>query len=195
MSQNPLVNFINKPLTSRTMVNIKDHEFEQRTISDSHNRRALQYKNKILAYLKKFKLTEDDIDIPMEQVTWKKKQALVSWYLWDEHLFFSYNGSSKFVDNLAMVEQVIGHFVHSLGSGEITQEKFLQLFKEDHDILKQRKNAREVLGVEEDSTDFKAMHLNYNTLAKKHHPDMPTGNTERFKELNNAHKILKKELI
>jgi len=122
VSQNPLVNFINKPLTSRTMVNIKDHEFEQRTISNSHNRRALQYKNKILAHLKKFKLTEDDIDIPMEQATGKKEQALVSWYLWDKHLFFSYTGSSKFVDNLAMVEQVIGHFVHSLGSREITQK-------------------------------------------------------------------------
>ena len=36
--------------------------------------------------------------------------------------------------------------------------------------------------------------VKYKELAKKHHPDMPSGNLEKFKEINNAHKTLKKEL-
>ena len=176
------------------MVKIKGYDFKQITVRDSYYRRASQYENRILGYLKNFGLTEDDVNIPMEKNAMQKMQASASWYLWDKHLFFSYNGSSKFVENLAMVAQVIEHFVQLLDEDKITQEEFLELFVEDHDILDQRKDARKVLGVEEDSTDFKAIHTNYQQLAKEHHPDMPNGSTQKFKEINNAHKILKKEL-
>lgn len=176
------------------MINIKGHDFKQITIRDSYNRRALQYKNNIINYLKVFGLTEDNVDIPLETVTIRKAQATASWYMWDEHLFFSYNGSAKFVENLAMVAQVIDHFIHLLSEDEITQEEFLSTFAEHKDIIKHRKNAREVLGVEENSIDFETMHKNYKKLSKEHHPDMPNGDTEEFKKINIAHKILKKEL-
>ena len=176
------------------MANIKGYYFKQIIVRDSYNRRALQYKNKIINYLKIFGLTEDDIDIPLEKITMRKAQASISWYMWEEHLFFSYNGSAKFVENLAMVAQVIKHFIHLLDENKITQEKFLKLFVEDRNILKQRINAREVLGVEENSTDFETIHKNYKKLSKEHHPDMPKGDTETFKKINNAHKILRKEL-
>ncbi|MCX9025094.1 MAG: DnaJ domain-containing protein [Candidatus Methanoperedens sp.] len=38
------------------------------------------------------------------------------------------------------------------------------------------------------------MTTKYKALAKELHPDMPTGDTEKFKQLNIAHKILKREL-
>ncbi len=176
------------------MVNIEGHEFRQINIKDSYNRRAVHYKNRIISNLKIFGLTEDDMDIPLEKVTMKKAQASASWYMWDHHLFFSYNGSAKFVENLAMVSQVIEYFINLLKEEKIAQEDFLKVFAEDEDILKQRKNARKVLGVEEDSMDFEEIHKNYKKLSKEHHPDMPNGDTERFKKINNAHKILKKEL-
>ena len=176
------------------MITIKGYEFKQVNVRDSSNRRALQYKNKIIGYLKVFGLTEDDVDIPLEKITFRKAQASVSWYLWDQHLFFSYNGLPKFVENLAMVAQVIEHFINLLKEGEITKEEFLDIFVEDSDIIKQRINAREVLGVEENSTDFEIMHKNYKDLSKEHHPDMPNGDTELFQKINKAHKILKKEL-
>lgn len=176
------------------MIKIKGCEFKHIAVRDSYNRRALQYKNKIISHLKNFGLTEDDVDIPLEKIAFKKVQASASWYMWDQHLFFSYNGSPKFVENLAMVAQVIEHFLHLLGENELTQEEFLKMFKEDSDIIKQRINAREVLGVEEDSTDFETMHKNYKELSKEHHPDMPNGNTEIFQKINAAHKILRKEL-
>ncbi|MBT3262143.1 DnaJ domain-containing protein [Candidatus Woesearchaeota archaeon] len=176
------------------MTEIKGHEFKQVFIRDSYDRKALQYKNKIISNLRKFGLTEDDIDVPLERVAMKKAQALISWYMWDEHLFFSYNHASKFVENLAMVAQVIEHFLQSLVNEELTPEEFSNLFKEDNDIIKQRKEARKTMGVDEDSTDFEEMHQNYKKLSKEHHPDMANGNTEKFKQINVAHKILKKEL-
>jgi hypothetical protein len=176
------------------MITIQGTEFKQVTIRDSYDRRALQYKNKIISNLKNFGLIEDDIEVPLEKITFRKAQALASWYMYDQHLFFSYNGSQKFVENLAMVAQVIEHFLNRLKNEEITQEDFLKLFNEDCDILEQRKKAREVLGVEENSLDFQAMHKKYKELSKTHHPDMPNGNTETFQNINHAHKVLRKEL-
>ncbi|MBU0615870.1 MAG: J domain-containing protein [Nanoarchaeota archaeon] len=176
------------------MVTIKGHEFKEIKVRDSYNRRALQYKNKIITLLKNFGLTEDNIDIPLEGNTLKKAQAQVSWYLWDHHMFYSYNNSDKYVENIAMVAQVIEHFIYLLSEGQITQEEFIQEFKEDDDIIQQRKHAREVLGVEENELDFDKMHKSYKELSKAHHPDMPHGNTQKFQEINRAHKILKKEM-
>ncbi len=176
------------------MVNIKGYELKEITIRDSYDRRAVQFKNKIISYLKVFDLTDDDIEIPLEKVSMKKAQASVSWYMWDEHLFYSYNGASKFVENLGMVAQVIEHFISLYADEKITKEEFLEIFVEDKDIIEQRKKARTVLGVEEDSIDFETMHKNYKKLSKEHHPDMPGGSTEKFKEINKAHKMLKREL-
>ena len=176
------------------MVQIKGHEFKQITIRDSYNRRALKCKNNIINYLKVFGLTEDDIEIPLEKITMRKAQATAAWYMWDEHLFFSYNGAAKFVENLAMIEQVIKYFIQQVAEEQITPTKFLELFAEEIDIVEQRKNARTVLGVDENSIDFETMHKNYRKMSKEYHPDMPTGDVDRFKEINTAHKILKKEL-
>ncbi len=175
------------------MVKIKGYEFKEITINNSYNRRALQFKNKIINNLKVFGITEDDIEIHLETISIKKAPASISWYMWEQHFFFSYNDSSKFVENLAMVQQVIDYFIQLLIEEEITQEEFIKEFKEDSDILKQRKEARKVLGVE-DSADFKEMHENYKKLSKEHHPDMDNGDIEKFKKINNAHKILRKEL-
>ena len=84
------------------MVNIKGYEFKEIKLSDSYNRKALQFKNKIINNLKIFGLTEEDTNIPLEKIAMRKAQATASWYLWGEHLFYSYNGSSKFAENLGM---------------------------------------------------------------------------------------------
>ena len=176
------------------MVKIKGYEFKQITVRDSYNRRAVHYKNKIIGNLKVFGITEDDIHIPLESMAMRKAQAFVSWYLWNEHLFMSYNGSSKFVENLAMVSQVIEYSILILDENKITKENFIKMFAEDKDIIEQRKNARTILGVKEDSLDFEEIHNNFKRLSKEYHPDMPNGNTEIFQEINNAHKLLKNEL-
>ena len=176
------------------MVTIKGHEFRQITITNSYDRRAMQYRNKIISTLKSIGLTEDDMDIPLETRAMKKEQASVAWYMWDDHLFFSYNKCSKFVENLAMVSVVIDYFINLVNERQLTPEEFIKMFAEDEDIIKKRKEAREVLGVEEKSNDFSVIHKNFKKLSKELHPDMPAGDTERFKKINVAHKILKREL-
>ncbi len=176
------------------MIKIKGHEFKQITIRDSYNRRAIHYQNQIISSLKKFRVIEDDIDVPLVSIAMKKEEATASWYMWDQHLYYSFNRSAKFVENLAMVSQVILYFLKQLGDEVITKEEFLGLFAEDPNVAKHRKIAREVLGVEEDSTDFEKMHKNFKKLSKEAHPDMPNGSTEKFKRLNSAHRILKNEL-
>jgi len=175
------------------MVNIEGHEFEQVTVRSAFYRKAMHYEQKLIGILKKIGVPEDDIDIKIEKNAMQKIQASIAWYMWDVNLFYSYT-RFKFVENLGMVTKVIEYFVYQLEKGEITKEKFIALFKEDYDISERRKHAREVLGVDEDSTNFDEIHAKYKKLAKEHHPDMPNGNTEKFKEINTAHKLLKKEM-
>ena len=84
--------------------------------------------------------------------------------------------------------------MNALLSGQKTAEEFIRDFSEDKDIKDKRKEAREILGVAHDATDLDQINQNYRELAKKHHPDMPEGNPEKFKEINLAHKTLKREL-
>lgn len=173
-------------------MNIKGYEFKPVIIKDSYNRRAVQYKNKIITLLKHFGITDDDIEIELEPMAMKKVQASVSWYMWDDHLFYSFN-EFKFAENLAMIEKVLEHFVNLLVEKKITPEEFLNTFTEEDDIHKKRKEAREILGVDKNSTDYDEINKQYRKLSRKHHPDMPDGNAEEFQKINKAHKILKKE--
>ncbi|MBI5064677.1 J domain-containing protein [Candidatus Woesearchaeota archaeon] len=79
-------------------------------------------------------------------------------------------------------------------AGQKTFEEFISAFTEDDDVEKSRIEAREILGIEKDVTDFEVIDAKFKELAKKAHPDMPTGNTEQFKKINHAHKILRREL-
>ena len=74
-----------------------------------------------------------------------------------------------------------------------TVEEFIREFSEDEDVEKQRKEARETLGLEHDVVDLKIIDNVYKELAKKHHPDKG-GDDSEFKAINKAHKILKREL-
>jgi hypothetical protein len=176
------------------MVIIKGYEFTQPIVRNSYTRRAEQFKNKIITSLKVFGISRDDIEIPIERMAIKRAQATVTWYMWDERLYFSYNGCAKFVENLAMISKVIDHSIYLLSEGEISKEKFLRMFFEDKNIDDERKKAREVLGVEEDSIDVRIMTKNYKKLSKEYHPDMPNGNMDEFKKINHAHKVLMAEL-
>jgi len=173
---------------------VKGHEFSMFQVRDSYTRRAVQFKNNILESLRKIGLTEDDIEVPLEVFALKKAPASASWYIDGHHLYYSYNLSLKFVENLYVVSKVIELEVEALLQEKITMEEFIAKFSEDHDIESKRKQAREVLGLDPHIMDLELINKTYRDLAKEHHPDMPLGNTERFKEINNAHKLLKREL-
>ena len=175
-------------------IKAKGHEFDAFKARDSFNRRAVQFRNNIINTLGKIGLKEDDIEIPMEASAMKKAPASASWYLDGHHLYYSYVASGKFVENLYAVSKVIELEVNALLNKKKTSAEFISEFSEDINIEDKRKEAREVLGLAHDDLDLEAINKKYKILAKEHHPDMPNGSAEKFKEINHAHKTLKREL-
>jgi len=173
---------------------IKGYEITVPLIRDSYDRRATQYKNNIIESLKKAGLTEDDIDIKQEPSAFKHAPAFVSWYIDGHHLYYRYKIAKKYVENLYIVSKVLEFEVNSLLTKKKTREEFIADFSEDRDVEEKRKEARTVLGVEHDVIDLEVIDARYKDLAKKNHPDMPGGDTEKFKAINHAHKVLKREL-
>jgi hypothetical protein len=176
-------------------IKIKGHEFEAVTARDSFSRRAVQYQNKIIASISRLGLTIDDIDIELEPNVIKKSSASVSWYLDGHHLHYSNNSANKYVDNLYIVFKVIDLKITDLLEKKMTFLEFISEFSEDMDIKEKRKKARTTLGLDEGMNDMAVIDKAYKDLAKKHHPDTDGGDTEKFKEINRAHKILKRELM
>jgi len=177
-----------------TKLKIKGHEFEAVIARDSFHRRAVQYSNKIIETLRKIGLTEDDIDVPVEAAAMKKAPASATWYLEGYHLHYSYGAAGRFVDNLYVVFRVIELEVTALLNKEKTINDFIGEFSEDKDVKKQREEARDVLGLSHDVIDMDIIDKQYKELAKQHHPDMQEGDVDKFKAINRAHKILRREL-
>ena len=176
------------------IINIKGHEFNALITRDSYNRRALQYKNNIIYVLSKIGLTSDDIKIDIEPVAIKDVPASATWYADGYRMYYSYKSAKRYVDNLYIVYKVIEFEVADLVAGKKTFEEFLLDFTEKDDVEHMRKEARKILGVEEDVLYLEKLDKKYKELARKYHPDMPEGDLEMFKKINNAHKILKREL-
>ena len=193
--QKIILNFINSSLIFIGMtITLKGYEITPLTIRDSHDRRAVQYRNSIIEKLRKIGLTEDDIDIKLEVKAFKNAPACVSWYIDGRHLYFSYKIAKKYVENLYVVFKIIDLEINALLAGEKTMEEFISVFSEDHDVEEKRKEARTIIGVGQEVVDMNLIHAKYRELARQNHPDMPGGNSEKFKEINNAHLILKREL-
>lgn len=178
------------------IIKIKGHEINTITIKDSANRRAQRFKNNIIESLRAFGtgLTEDDVEIELERVAIKKVPASATWYLEGYLLHYKYEGCSKYVENLYVISKLIELEVIDVLSGEKSFEDFLRDFSESNEVEQERLAARELIGVAPDCLDLDEINKKYKLLAKDAHPDIPNGDTERFKELNRAHKILKREL-
>jgi len=175
-------------------ISVKGHEIEAMVIKDSFSRRAVQYKNNIIASLSKIGLTVDDVHLDLEANCVKKASAFVSWYFDRQHLHYSYSLRSKYVENLYVVSKIIDIEVTALLEKKRTPDEFIAEFSEDTDVVKKRKESREILGLEHDVHDMKVIDKAYKDLAKGHHPDAEDGDIEKFKEINKAHKMLKREL-
>jgi len=176
-------------------IRVKGHEIEPVIVRDSFSRRAVQFQNNIINSLKRLGLTADDVDIKLEPNGMKKAAASVSWYFDYHHLNFSHNSRSKYVENLYVVFKVIDTEVTALIEGRLEMQDFINGFAEDVDVAKQREEARITLGVGENVNDFEVIDKAYKDLAKQHHPDTGNGDIVKFKEINKAHKLLKRELM
>jgi len=176
-------------------IKVKGHEIEAIAVKDSFNRRSVQFQNKIIQSICKLGLTVDDIDIDLEKNALKKAPASVSWYFDGQHLHYSNNSMNKFVENMYVVFKVVDLYINLLIEKKITEQDFINEFSEEKDVSKQRKEARKTLGLDPEESDMKVIDKAYKDLAKVHHPDAEGGDTEKFKEINRAHKMIKRELM
>ncbi len=176
------------------MIRIKGYDLNTPTIRDSYDRRAVQYKNSIILTLKKLGLTEDDIEIPQDVSAFKNAPASATWYMDGRRLYYSYKIANKYVENLSIVFKIIELEVNAYLSHHKTLEEFFSSFSEEDDVEEERKQARITLGVDPTETNMGIINPKYKELAKKNHPDMDGGDTEKFKAINRAHKTLKREL-
>ena len=177
-----------------TLIKIKGHEFSAKSIKDSYNRRSQKFKNNIIISLKYFGLTEDDVELDLEPVAIKNILASVTWYMEGSRLHYSYNRCNKYAENLYVVSKLIELEIKAIIDGNKTVEEFIKDFEEEDDDEEERKKARELLGLEQDIIDLKIINKKYKDLSKNCHPDTENGDVEKFKELNKAHKVLKREL-
>ncbi len=175
------------------IIKAKGHEFET-FIVDSFSRRAIQFMNHIIAALNALGVPESQLDVPMEKFALKKAPASVLWFMDGHRMYYSYEAAPKFVENLYVVSKVIALEVDAVIHKRKTMQDFISEFSEEEDVEEQRKEARELLGVSHDTKDLDAINKKYKALAKEHHPDVSTGSLTKFKAINRAHKILKREL-
>ncbi len=177
-----------------TLIKAKGYEFNLTPIRDSYDRRAIQFKNSIIAALKKAGITEDDVDIDIQSNARLAGQATAKWYSEGYLMQYSHQSQPKYAENLCVVLKVIEKEVDALIRGEKPFEDFITTFTEKKDIDKTRKEAREILGVEPHCLDLDLITKKYKFLARQHHPDMNGGDAEQFKRIGNAFNALKREL-
>jgi hypothetical protein len=176
-----------------TTITIKGREYTPVPIRDSFDRRAQQSRNTIMKSLSRFSLTEDDIDVDLEPAR-RSVPASVTFFLGDHRCYYSCAVLRTYADNLALVARVIDAEVQAVLRGEQPMEDFITKFVEIESVEEERLKARETLGVAADEKNLDVINKAYKALAKELHPDTDTGDIEKFKVVNNAHKTLKREL-
>lgn len=176
------------------MVKIKGHEIGEVNVKGASTRRAVQFQNNIITSLKKIGILDNDIEIPLERMAMRKIKASATWWIGDHRMHFTHNMQKNYVENIYVLSKVIEMEVNRVLEEDITINDFILEFKEDKDVHQKRQEAREFFGCHHDETDFTIINEKYKLLARELHPDKPTGDTEKFKQLNVAHKILKREL-
>ncbi len=174
---------------------IKGNEFEvSLTNNASSSRYAKLFRSKIFASLKKIGISQHHVHIKEEIFPMRKAAAESHWYINGTNCYYSYNRQEKYVDNLQIISKVIDIEVDNILDGVKTIEEFIIEFREDDDLIQKRKEARSFLGLEENENNLEVIDKQYKKMAKDFHPDTANGSTEKFKRLNESHKILKKEL-
>ncbi len=175
------------------MLKVKGHEIEEPNFKDSFDRRAVKVQNNIFATLKQLNVDRDDARVPLEKNARLKGKASAKFWFEGRNLKVSYSLMPRFIDNLYVVEKILEIYVDELFDEKITLDQFQREFEDNEDEEKELSEARKVLGVDADETDFELISKKYKNLAKKHHPDMG-GDHKEFQKINAAHKAIKKEL-
>lgn len=175
-------------------ITVREHTIKPLNPKGASQRKIVQLTNAILAVLARIGVHEDDVEVQQERVAIKRCPAEVSFWVDFEHCHYSYHACTSFIENLWVVYKVLEAEVNRIQAGEWTVEEFAYSFAEKTDVADLRREAREIIGVDKDCYDMAIVKKKYKVLAKQHHPDMPNGDHKTFQKINQAHKVLQKEL-
>jgi hypothetical protein len=176
------------------VIKVKGHTVNFIPTRASHNRRALQFKNKLINTLTKLGTKKDDVDLEFNGFCGRESKASVTWYFDGHMLYYEVASQKSYVDNLFIIMKIIENEVELVLAEKKPINEFLAEFKEEDDVHDDRKAARDFFEVSHEHRDIEEINKKYKLMARDLHPDMPTGDVEKFKQLNHHHKILKREL-
>ena len=186
-----------------TQIRVKRFDISFNEIRNGFDRKATLFCNNIIEEIKKIKLNRDFIKFPETHSAHRREFAKVILYYNHHKLIFTHNSQKRFVDNLFIVSKLIEFEIKELNEKNLTSEKFISKYQEEHveggkNDKKAQNNLREesfkILNLEEQDFNLENLNNNYKKLARKHHPDLNGGDTTEFTKINKAHKLLKKEL-
>ena len=174
---------------------IRGFELQIAPLRDSYIRRQVQLSNKIAQALSLLGVSSESVESSEEKFPLRPLKASVSWYIEGHYCHFSHSSQARYIDNLQVVTKIIELEVDLVVTGKKPLEQFIYDYSEKDDFEAERKKAREILEVPSDCTDFVVIDSQYKKLSKLAHPDMQTGDVDKFKLINWAHKTLKRELV
>lgn len=175
---------------------VKGHTIKIKVTKSAYDRKAVLFANNIVESLKKLKIPRDDVSIETRIQGNKNEPAVLEFWTQGHYLRFSFSRTKRFIDNLYIIKELIRIEVDEVISGKKSMHEFIETFTETSnrkEISKELKKAKETLGLLEDEKDLDKITLAYRTLAKKHHPDAG-GEMAEFQKINQAHKLIKKEM-
>lgn|GEM_PF-331122 len=181
-------------LKNMEILKIKGHSVNFIPAKDNFNRRALQYKNNLISSLEKLGIRRDDVELDLDGYCGREAKANAVWYFEGNRMYYECSTQKKYVDNIFIISKIIEKEVDLVVSEKKPIEEFIAEFREDEDVHDERKEAREFFGLDHDHKDMEEVNKKYKQLARELHPDMPSGDVEKFKKLNHHHKILRREL-
>jgi hypothetical protein len=173
---------------------VRGHIIKLKNIPAPSVRRAQTYLNEIISCLRKLGVDPDDVECKIPLLVTRGKSAEVMWWMPGHNCYISYAAQPRFIDNLYVISKIIQEEFKLIESGQKSIHQFVESFQKEEDLNELQKKARVTLGVPEDCNDLATINSAYKKLAIKFHPDKDDGDEEKFKKINNAHKVLKKEL-
>jgi hypothetical protein len=179
-----------------SIIKVKGHEIKVKITKAAYDRKSVLFANNIVEELRKLNILRDDIEIKTNILGNKNVPATLEFWAEGHYMRFSYSMAKRFIDNLYVIMELIKLEVEEVLIGKKDLNEFFQTFTAESgrkNIGKDLIAAKKTLGLNEDETDVEIINKSYKKLARSHHPDLG-GNLEEFKEINKAHKLIKKEM-
>lgn len=150
----------------------------------------------ILKSFKRIGITPEFINLTLPRNPLKNDlPAEVAWIVNAKDHYYMCNTQSNYRDNLGVISKVIEMDSYAIRNGMKSFAQVMNQYRLGYEPNGEKiLTPREILGIHDSIKDIDYIDYIYKKKAKELHPDMPTGDTEKFKQVNDAYQQLKEEL-